>query len=123
LRLSIRAEGGWGICGSRRRAKKTLGSREAYVIRGSGHDSWMERAGNERRKRTQFLAAGIAGRDSQMERAGGSGRGFSRLERDGGSGRTRFAVMDCEDSTDTIRGWREREEADAIHDDGLRGAI
>jgi hypothetical protein len=83
----------------------------------------MERAGNERRKRTQFLAAGIAGRDSQMERAGGSGRGFSRLERDGGSGRTRFAVMDCEDSTDTIRGWREREEADAIHDDGLRGAI
>jgi hypothetical protein len=34
LRLSIRVEGGWGICGSRRRAKKTLESREADVIRG-----------------------------------------------------------------------------------------
>jgi hypothetical protein len=83
----------------------------------------MERARNEQRKRTQFLAAGIAGRGSRMLRAGGSGHGFSWLERAGGSERTRFAAMDCGDSTDTIRGWREREEADAIHGDGLRGAI
>jgi hypothetical protein len=32
--MPISVEGGWGICGSRRRAKKTLESREADAIRG-----------------------------------------------------------------------------------------